>query len=57
MRPGLVASQTDVSVFRLTFKTIVLTWFAGVCAGIVVRLSWTLFPAVFIIENSFAGRL
>lgn len=49
VRPRLVAGQTDVSVFRLAFKTVILAWFAGVCARIVVCLSWTLFPAVAIV--------
>lgn len=56
VRPRLVAGQTDVSVFRLAFKTVILTWFAGVCARIVVCLSWTLFPAEPIVENGFASQ-
>jgi hypothetical protein len=45
VRPRLVAGQTDVSVFRLAFKAVILTWLTGVGARIVVCLSWTLFPA------------
>ena len=52
----LVAGQTDVSVLRLAFKTVILTWFACICARIVVCLSWTLFPAKLIVENSFASQ-